>query len=167
MPYLHFQKFLILLVLIVLGSTLCRAQDIPDLMDDKKITKVEQMPMFPGCEHISDYMERKTCAEKRMLEFIYTNITYPEEAQKNGIEGMVVISFIVDRDGTLTDLKILRNLGGGCGAEAIRVIQSSPKWNPGIQRGEPVKVQFNLPIRFKLESNNEKKKKKKKKRRRG
>lgn len=131
--------------------------DTSDPFDDV-YTMVEKMPMFPGCTQL-DYLERKNCSEKLMLEFIYHNIQYPENARKNGIEGMIVISFVVDKDGSILDAKILRNLGGGCGEEALRVINSFPKWNPGIQRGKPVMVQFNLPVRFKLTTPAKKKKK--------
>jgi len=64
---------------------------------------------------------------------------------------MVVVSFVVEKDGSVTDPKILRDLGGGCGKEALRIVQAMPKWVPGKQRNQPVRVQFNLPVRFKLE----------------
>lgn len=124
----------------------------PEEEIDEIFTIVQQMPRFPGCEDgAGDDAEKKKCAEKKMLEFIYKNIKYPSIARENGIEGMVVVSFVVDKLGNITDPKILRDLGGGCGKEALRIVQSMPKWTPGRQRNQPVKVQFNLPVRFKLE----------------
>ncbi|MEM6723167.1 MAG: energy transducer TonB [Bacteroidota bacterium] len=126
----------------------------PEEEEEEEIfTIVQQMPRFPGCEDLggSDD-EKKKCAEKKMLEYIYKNIKYPSIARENGIEGMVVISFVVDKAGKITEPKIVRDLAGGCGKEALRVVQTMPKWTPGRQRNRPVKVQFNLPVRFKLEN---------------
>ena len=112
---------------------------------------VEEMPTFPGCESESDKNARKQCADKKMLQYIYKNIKYPAIARENGVEGMTVISFVVEKDGSVTAPKILRDIGAGCGAEALRVIKKMPKWNPGKQRGRAVRVQFNLPVKFKLQ----------------
>lgn len=117
---------------------------------------VEQMPRFPGCENMSGTNEeKKACAEKKMLEFIYGNIRYPAIARENGIEGQVVISFVVDSDGVIQTPEIRRDIGGGCGQEALRVVKlmnNMPQnWTPGRQRGRAVSVQFNLPIRFTLQ----------------
>lgn len=117
---------------------------------DEIYTIVQDMPHFPGCEHLEG-RERRSCAEKRMLEYLYKSIRYPEIARENKIEGMVVISFVVEKDGSINDAKILRDLGGGCGLEALRLVQAMPKWIPGKQRNQPVRTQFNLPVRFKLE----------------
>ena len=110
----------------------------------------EVMPSFKGCEEVENKEERKDCAEQKMLKFIYKHIKYPAIARENGIEGMVVIQFIVNKDGTLSDYKIVRDIGGGCGEEALRVVQKMPIWNPGKQRGRPVRVQFNLPVKYQL-----------------
>ncbi len=112
---------------------------------------VDQMPMFPGCAE-EDYQKRKKCAEKAMLSFIYSNIKYPAIARENGIEGQTVIRFIVDKDGSIIEATPLSKLGGGCTKEAMRVINKMPKWNPGLQKSNPVKVYFNLPIKFILEN---------------
>ncbi len=111
---------------------------------------VDEMPMFPGCEGISDYKDRKNCAEKKMLEYIYTNIKYPESARTKGKSGMVVISFVVNKTGTLTKFKLERDPGYMMGEESLRVMQSMPLWNPGKQNGEAVNVKFTLPVRFRL-----------------
>ncbi|MEM1320202.1 MAG: energy transducer TonB [Bacteroidota bacterium] len=116
---------------------------------------VEEMPRFPGCENESDKAKRKQCASKKMLEFIYKNIKYPPIARENGVEGTVVIRFVVDKDGSVQEPTILRDIGAQCGQEAMRVVKmmnSMPqKWVPGKQRGKPVKVYFNLPVKFRLE----------------
>ncbi len=115
---------------------------------------VEEMPRFPGCENKAE-AERKACADKKMLEFIYKNIKYPPIARENGVEGTVVVTFVVEKDGSVTDARILRDIGAQCGSEGLRVVQMmnnmSQKWSPGKQRGKPVRVQFNLPIKFRLE----------------
>jgi len=124
----------------------------PEEEVDEIFTIVQQMPRFPGCEDMAgDDTQKKQCAEKKMLEYIYKNIKYPSIARENGIEGMVVLSFVIDKQGNITEPKILRDLGGGCGKEALRIVKSMPNWTPGKQRNQPVKVQFNLPVRFKLE----------------
>jgi protein TonB len=86
----------------------------------------------------------------KFYKFISSNITYPAEAKEKKVEGNVHISFIVEKDGALSNIKILRKLGAGTDEEAIRVLKLVKKWNPGIQNGKPVRVQYNLPIRFSL-----------------
>ena len=98
---------------------------------------VEKEPSFPG-------------GEAEMLQFISNNLKYPVIARENGIEGRVVVSFIVQKNGTLTDLQIIRDIGGGCGEEAIRVIESMPRWIPGTTHGNAVKAKYTLPVAFKL-----------------
>ena len=108
------------------------------------------MPQFEGCEHISDNKESKTCANKKMLDFIYNELKYPEEAILENVEGTVVIRMIIDEKGFVKNAEINRNLGAGCGEEALRIVKSMGKWNPGMHDGKPVNVIFNLPITFKL-----------------
>ncbi len=109
---------------------------------------VEEMPQFSGCEAVKDKAARTQCAQQKMLDFIKKNLVYPAVARENGIQGSVVVSFVVERDGSITDVKIIRDIGGRCGEEAVRVIKMMPKWKPGKQRGIPVRVQFYLPVRF-------------------
>lgn len=99
---------------------------------------VEQKPEFPD-------------GEAAMLKFIYSNIKYPPIARENGVEGTAYVTFVVEKDGSITDVKVVRDIGAGCGEEAVRVVKMMPKWNPGKQRGRPVRVQFNLPVKYKLE----------------
>ena len=89
-----------------------------------------------------------------MLEFIYQNIRYPVIARESAIEGTVVVRFVVETDGSLQDIELVRDIGGGCGEEATRIVrlmnEKGLRWTPGEQRGRPVRVQFHLPVRFKL-----------------
>ncbi len=100
-------------------------------------TVVEDQPEFPGGE----------AARQKFLE---DNLRYPQMAREAGIQGTVFITFVVERDGSVTDVRILRGIGGGCDEEAVRVVRMMPRWEPGRQRGQPVRVQFNMPIRFRL-----------------
>ena len=132
-------------------------QDVEEEPEEETIFKVvEDMPRFPGCEGKGlGKAELKKCAEEKMLEFIYGNIKYPAVARENGIEGRAIIQFVVQKDGTVQDIKVVRDPGGGTGKEAERVIKmmnSMPKkWIPGRQRGKPVKVQYTLPVKFSLQ----------------
>lgn len=99
---------------------------------------VEDPPSFPG-------------GDEARIRYLSENIRYPQMARESGIQGTVFVTFVVERDGSVTDVRILRGIGGGCDEEAIRVIKSMPKWNAGKQRGRPVRVQFNMPIRFTLQ----------------
>ncbi len=101
-------------------------------------TVVEEQPAFPG-------------GEEARIKFLQDNIKYPEEAKELGVQGKVFVTFVVEVDGSITDVKVLRGIGAGCDEEAIRVVKSMPKWVPGKQRGVPVRVQFNLPIKFTLQ----------------
>lgn len=100
-------------------------------------TVVEAMPSYPG-------------GEEAMRRYLSESIEYPQMARESGIQGRVFVTFVVERDGNITDVQILRGIGGGCDEEALRVIKNMPKWAPGKQRGKPVRVQFNMPIMFKL-----------------
>ncbi len=107
---------------------------------------VEQMPEFPG-------------GQAALMKYLSSNIKYPDECRKMGIEGKVYVKFVVDKTGSITDTKLLRGVPDGklLENEAIRVIKTMPKWNPGNQSGKPVSVYFTLPISFKLNSEVEKK----------
>ena len=101
---------------------------------------VEQMPEFPG-------------KEKAMMEFVTHNIHYPEEAKEKGIEGRVFVGFVVEKDGSINEVKVLKGIGHGCDEEAVRVVKSMPKWKPGMQKGKPVRVHYQMPFFFKLSDN--------------
>lgn len=112
----------------------------PEENDELKIfVSVEKMPEFKG--GLAD-----------MYKYLSSNIKYPIMAKEAGIEGIVHLTFIVDEKGEIEDVRILRGIGGGCDEEAIRVIKNMPKWSAGEQRGNKVKVQFNMPVKFDLRS---------------
>lgn len=96
---------------------------------------VEENPRFPG-------------GEEARIAYMVENVTYPEEALKKKIEGVVYVSFVVERDGSISNVKVLRGIGGDCDKEAVRVVQNMPRWEPGKHRGKPVRVRFTMPIRF-------------------
>jgi protein TonB len=123
--------------------------DVAELNERKEITKeepreeevfyiVEQMPEFPG-------------GENALRKFIADKLMYPVIAQENGIQGKVYVSFIVDKDGSIKNAIVVRSVDPSLDREALRVINSLPKWNPGKQRGRPVKVSFTVPIIFILQ----------------
>jgi periplasmic protein TonB len=101
---------------------------------DKVFTAVEQMPAPPF--DIQKYLSQ--------------NIRYPAAAREDNIQGRVILKFVVDKDGSVTNIEIVRDIGGGCGKEAERVVRAMPKWKPGKQNGQPVKVYYTLPVSFKL-----------------
>ena len=124
----------------------------PPVDNEREIFKVVEVnPMFPGCENVDEKEAQKKCSEEKMLQFIYGNIQYPAIARENGVEGMVVVQFVVEKDGSCTNINVMRDIGAGCGDEAKRIVQIMPKWHPGRQRDRPVRVMFTLPVRFKLE----------------
>lgn len=141
----------------------CKKMGIEDSTENRTALKseeqvfqvVEEMPRFPGCEDREiPAEERLNCSQRKMLEFVYENIQYPKAAKEKGLEGMVVISFVVNKKGRIQDANIARNLGEGLGEEALRVVElmneMEEKWIPGRQKGELVNVQYNLPVRFTL-----------------
>ena len=83
-------------------------------------------------------------------EFVGKNMKYPSQARRMGVEGKVFVQFVVDKDGSLSDVKAIKGIGAGCDEEAVRVVKSAPKWKPGKQRGKAVRVRMVLPITFKL-----------------
>lgn len=100
---------------------------------------VEEMPSFPG-------------GDQALLRFLSDNLRYPSLALESRIQGLVVVQFIIDEKGQISAPSILRGIGGGCDEEAIRVVQLMPAWKPGRQRNRPVKVRYNLPVRFQLKT---------------
>jgi len=96
---------------------------------------VEDMPEFPG-------------GDAKMFEYISKNLEYPPLAKENSIQGRVVVQFVVDENGKITNAKILKGIGWGCDEEALKVIHSMPRWKPGKQRNKAVPLRYNLPIRF-------------------
>ncbi|MNY27809.1 transport protein TonB [compost metagenome] len=83
--------------------------------------------------------------------FIGKTLRYPPMARENGVQGRVTVSFVVEKDGSITDVQVLRGIGSGCDEEAVRVVKAMPKWKAGKQNGKAVRVHFNLPIMFRLD----------------
>ena len=99
---------------------------------------VEQDPQYPG-------------GYEAMYKFLASNIVYPKQAKENGVTGKVFVSFVIEKDGSVTNVKLVRDPGCGLGEEAVRVVKMMPRWKPGMQRGTPVRTQFMLPINFELQ----------------
>jgi protein TonB len=97
----------------------------------------EEMPLFPG-------------GDNERMKFLAQNIQYPQQASELGIQGTVYIQFVVDSKGNITDVKIMRGIGGGCDEEALRVVKIMPKWHPGKQNGKTVRVLYTMPVTFKI-----------------
>lgn len=141
MKILNFSRLLFLVFFISIGFV-SNAQvdriEIVEISDDdaeKVYTYVDENPSFPG-------------GETALYKYLADSIVYPTLARDNGISGIVYLSFVVEKDGSVGNVKLLRDIGGGCGAEAVRVVKAMPKWKPGIIKGKPVRALFNLPISF-------------------
>ena len=109
-----------------------------DVVEQEIFKIVEEMPSFPG-------------GEAKLMEFVGKNIKYPQIARETGIQGRVFVNFVVEPDGSVSNVSVLRGIGGGCDEEAMRVVKSMPKWKPGKQRGKAVRVQYMLPVNFRLQ----------------
>lgn len=105
--------------------------------NQKVYDEVEQMPEYPG-------------GMPAMIEFLQTNIKYPEDAVKQKVEGRVMVQFVVESDGSISDVHVAKQVFPSLDAEAIRVVQVMPKWVPGREKGKVVRVKYNLPIVFRM-----------------
>lgn len=101
---------------------------------------VEVMPQYPG-------------GIPQMMKFISSNIKYPKDAIKKGMQGAVVVQFVVEPDGSVSNVHVVRRVFPSLDKEAVRMVKAMPKWSPGMQNGKPVRVRFNVPIRFSLNGN--------------
>ena len=112
---------------------------------------VEEMPYLisPNCEH-----QDRSCAKKEMMAYVYQQLNYPSIAKTQKIEGVVVITFVIEKDSIISQPRIAKDIGGQCGQEALKIVKqfnkNNFKWQPGLQNGKKQRVQYNLPIRFKL-----------------
>ncbi|HVV55611.1 MAG TPA: TonB family protein [Mucilaginibacter sp.] len=109
---------------------------------NKIFTSVEKEPEFAG-------------GIEKFYAYLQKNMHYPAIARENNVQGKVYVTFVVEKDGSLTDIKVLRGIGSGCDEEAVRVLKNSPKWTPGIQNGRSVRVQYTMPISFILQSDDQ------------
>ncbi|NLL27453.1 MAG: energy transducer TonB [Bacteroidales bacterium] len=108
---------------------------VPKKKTEDIFVLVEKQPEFPG-------------GESALIEYINKNISYPQQARDKNIQGTVFVTFVIEANGSISNAKILKGIGGGCDEEAIRIVKNMPPWEPGKQRGKPVRVQYNLPIKF-------------------
>ena len=132
------KKFIIMALMAVFGLTTVSAQKTVVAKKNQKVFDiVEQMPEYPG-------------GQAALFEFISKNVKYPEDAVKKKVEGKVFVTFVVDTDGKITDVSLLRKVFPSLDAEAIRVISAMPNWIPGRQKGQAVRVKYTVPIMFRL-----------------
>lgn len=125
---------------------LCLLAILPDAaaqssaMEPGVMTEVDEQPIPPG-------------GMDGMYEYFGKNMKYPQLAKDKGIEGTVIVTFLVQKDGSLSDVEILRGIGGYCDEEAVRLIKSMKKWKPGQLKGEPIMTRMRIPINFKIDKN--------------
>lgn len=127
----------VMLVCVLIFASNANGMNWVAQQDEKVYEKVEQMPEFPG-------------GNEELINFLVKAVQYPDEAKKKGTQGKVFVSFVVGKDGTVTNAKIAKGADPLLDAEALRVVGTMPKWNPGKEKGEAVAVQFTLPIVFAL-----------------
>ena len=139
--YIYFMNAPKTLTLLLIGTYLnigtVFAQDTSKSISNKSniFVAVEQAPDFPG-------------GTQAFYKYIASNLKYPAVASLLGLTGKVYLTFVVDKDGSVTDVKPIKCLGAGCESEAVRVVSMSPKWQPGVQKGKPVRVAYTIPITF-------------------
>ena len=132
------KKFIIMALMAVFGLTTVSAQKTVVAKKNQKVFDVvEQMPEYPG-------------GQAALIEYISNNVKYPDDAAKKKVEGKVFVTFVVDTDGKITDVSLLRKVFPSLDAEAIRVISAMPNWIPGKQKGQVVRVKYTVPIMFRL-----------------
>lgn len=135
---------LMLFVTIFLTAGICRAQTQENKMKNGVYQEVEEMPEYPG-------------GEKALMNDIMGKIKYPEEARKNGVQGKVYVSFVVDEQGKVTNAKIERGVESSLDKESLRVVNELQTWKPGREKGKAVKVAYTVPINYVLDGKPEKK----------
>ncbi len=147
-------QHVLLPILFLFVVTVAFSQDTDSEPELYKV--VHEMPRFPGCEDPTmTRPEKKSCAETKLMEYVQGNLVYPEVAKSEGIEGKVYLQFVVEVDGYLTDINVVRDIGGGCGETAKELVEGmndmDDYWTPGRNNGEPVRVLYTMPVRFRLD----------------
>ena len=133
------KKLIMMSLMAMFGLTTVSAQKTVVAEKNQQVFDVvEQMPSFPG-------------GMAALMAYLQKSIKYPPVAEENGIQGRVVCTFVVERDGSVTDVKVAKSVDPSLDKEAVRVVKSMPKWNPGMQNGSPVRVKYNVPVQFKLQ----------------
>ena len=115
-----------------------KAPEPPKHEENKIFTVVEQMPMYPG-------------GDAALMQYLSSNIHYPAVAAENGVQGRVVVVFVVERDGSITDVNVMRSVDPSLDREAVRLVKNMPRWTPGKQNGSAVRVKFQVPVTFRLQ----------------
>ena len=115
-----------------------KAPEPPKQEENKIFTVVEQMPMYPG-------------GDAALMQYLSSNIHYPAVAAENGVQGRVVVGFVVERDGSITDVNVMRSVDPSLDREAVRVVKNMPRWTPGKQNGSAVRVKYQVPVTFRLQ----------------
>ncbi len=155
-------KFFIVGIFLLMATVSLQAQENKEA---KKAEDVDEMPIYPGCEANGDQAQKKACTEAALLKYVYQKLIYPTIAREKGIEGLVVVGFVVNKEGRIENVSIKKDIGGGCGEEVARVINSlndsDTPWTPGKLDGKAVKVLYYFPVRFRLEGEEKKEKKRK------
>ena len=132
------KKLILMLLMAVCCLMTANAQKtVVSQTNQKVFDTVEQMPEYPG-------------GMQAMIEFLQTNMKYPEDAAKQKVEGRVMVQFVVETDGSVSDVHVAKQVFPSLDAEAIRVVQAMPKWTPGKDKGRVVRVKYNLPIVFRM-----------------
>ncbi len=127
--------------------------DVKETTVIQEVVISEAAPVEEKADVIFDVVETQPNPPGGMSgwnEYLSKNLKYPTQARRMGVEGTVIVVFVVNTDGSIQDVEVLRGIGGGCDEEALRVVSAAPKWEPGKQRGRPVRTRMRLPIRFKL-----------------
>ena len=131
------------------GKAICYPYEVPVFFGHKQevveeiINAVENMPEYPG-------------GFDALIDFVKANLVYPQEAIDAGIEGKVFVGFIVEKDGSISSIKLLRGIGHGCDEAAMEVVRKMPKWKPAMQRSKPVRIEYMFPVKFELENEKQK-----------
>ena len=129
-------KFVRVRYMIPINFNIADSPQAPTI-DTIKMVKIDKMPSFPK-------------GEEGLRDFIGTNLRYPKYAQQHGISGRVFVKFAVEPDGSITDVEVVKGIGGGCDEEAVRVVKLMPKWIPGEKDGKKVRVTYTIPVNFRL-----------------
>ena len=139
---------LLLLAFLIIQTTLLSAQQT-----EEQFTKVETMPIFPGCEKMKNESDQNKCTNEKIFRHVQENTTYPAGINKRNYTGISYVRFVIDEEGKVSDSKVIKGFRGEKGElfdqEAIRVVESLPQMKPGTQKDKPVKVQYTLQVKFK------------------
>lgn len=131
------KKLSILSIVLFLAIGLSQATIAQETVKSSETHNLEKLPEYPG-------------GIDGLVSYLSTNLKYPEAAKEKGVEGTVAVKFIVETDGSVSDVEILRGIGAGCDEEALRVVSETKDWSPGIKDGQKVRTEMRLPIKFKL-----------------